>query len=1636
MANSKIYIASGRALTTISDSGYDIFGNTGNEAVKIGTGVDNVILDANVERVVFAGATTDYTYKQVGNALEVYSSTGALVTSVTLQDETDAEIAAGAKAGTQLTFANGTVDAKIVPPTAGNPPTVTIGGQTVSATTATGVTIPATNIDVVTHPITVPTFSVASVSATAVEGTSAVFVVNLANAPTTQTTVDFTLTNVGGASDNDTGDETISGTNVTGVVSVETAPNSGIYKGSLTFAPGATSATISLPVELDSLVETGEGITLSLSNPSTGAFIGANNVTTTFVDAPAATYTIVSNVASGVSTPEGQMITFTITPSTAVTFPTQLSVNLIGAALGGIVKTTSPDDFGSMPTLSFAAGDTLAKTVTVNVLSDTVTEGIEAYKAQLLDTTNNAYLEVASTTGTIVDASAANSTTTLTLNLTAATDSLLGGAGNDTFNGDVAFNTTTSAYDIPTLGVFDTIDGGTGTDTLTITQMSNGNYTLPGATIRNVENLVIKNANGAVTADVQAIAGLTSVDITNGTANNVTVDTKSNVTSVALTKAATTTTITDNGNAATTADKLATVSLTGNTSNVNISSDALTTLSLKDTAFGATVTAAAGTRALTVNMDSVTGGTVTDAEATSLSIKASGAKTSGISFATAKATAVTIDSTVLPADNTVGATITDLSIAAAKTITATGTGAITIAGTSNVTALTSVDASANKGGLKITPQLGTGVAFTGGEGKDSVSLNTGHTKAVSMGLGDDTVIMTGAPVTGIVISGGDGTDTLQMAAADAATVSAGTTFKAQIASFEKVSLGSVAALTTDNINLSNLNDISYVVSAGTTAGAGGTTETASVIFFGLTSGQSATIGGLTVTATGGSLTAAEVAEALDGDTAGYAGSALTPNAKAVLTGALTGFTATPITAGSTVVYTSTATGTSVPDMTASKTDTNATAAVAPSVVTTQGVAAVTETATVAFSSLVSGETTVVNDGAGRTITVTAPAASNESVALNLTGAINVNNQSVVISINGTTYTKASNSYAALPTIVINDAVNTDGTAKAGWNLGGVAPTYGYSAGNLVALTTGNKTNLVDADITFNVNGGGATPINGFVGTITNGSDASSLTAASVATQVQAGAGTNVTTNGVFAGWNRVASTNTVTFTATTPGNVADLTIQNSGAVTSYTQGVAATFESSVLTFNSLLAGQSVTVAGLTLTASADLTAIQVADAFNNIAAGTAAATIGAAGVVANVGTFTGTLTGFASDNSLGNATATFTSSVAGNVTDITTSVTQSTATVPAVTTTQQGGVGATAGGILNITNMGAAGTLELTSAINGASSVTLANSTGTADVLNIKLNGAANLVNTAALSVANVETINITATDSTVDTTTLTNPAAASTILLNAPAATAITVAGNHGVNFTGSTLTNVVSLDASGVVSVGPAANATAAQIATTGAVTFTSVVNNKAVTVTTGNGADNISVASINDATFLATGATAATITTGDGADTITGSAGKDIINAGAGNDVVTGGLRADTITLGAGNDRYVLTSAAESTLANLDVITDFSPNTYGNGTSGAAGTGAAIASVASFTGDVIDLRAFIAGAINKVSVAVVASESAATISVQNVGDATTDTIAIALDSSTGRLYMDMNSDGVSDSVMQLTGVTTITNAAFLIA
>jgi len=261
-------------------------------------------------------------------------------------------------------------------------------------------------------------------------------------------------------------------------------------------------------------------------------------------------------------------------------------------------------------------------------------------------------------------------------------------------------------------------------------------------------------------------------------------------------------------------DVLATVSLDGYGKGSTVKSDALTTLNLANSTYGAVVTNAAATT-LALGLNNVTGAAALDLDGatiaqtyTTLNITTA-TKDSAVAITAAKVTTLAVDGT-----NAVD--LTGSKLGAVKTVTVSG--AAGVKGDASGATVTSVDASATSGNntIKVDATIAT---YKGGTGVDTVTLSAiNPTKAVSLGDGDDSLTLAAGTVKdpGALLSGGAGTDTLVMDAADAAAVSALTTFETKIDSFEKLSLGS--STVANVVNLANMDDISYVISANATAG--------------------------------------------------------------------------------------------------------------------------------------------------------------------------------------------------------------------------------------------------------------------------------------------------------------------------------------------------------------------------------------------------------------------------------------------------------------------------------------------------------------------------------------------------------------------------------------------------------------------------------------------------------------------------------------------------------------------------------------------------------------------------------------------------------------------------------------------------
>ena len=148
--------------------------------------------------------------------------------------------------------------------------------------------------------------------------------------------------------------------------------------GTLTFAAGETTKTISVAAIGDGAVEANEGFTVVLSNP-TGATIARGTATGTITNddvAPPAISISDSAFAEGsVATPGHG--TFTVTLSKASTSP--VTVNF---ATANGTATAGSDYVAKTGTLTFAAGET-TKTISIAAVGDTAVEANEGFTVVL-----------------------------------------------------------------------------------------------------------------------------------------------------------------------------------------------------------------------------------------------------------------------------------------------------------------------------------------------------------------------------------------------------------------------------------------------------------------------------------------------------------------------------------------------------------------------------------------------------------------------------------------------------------------------------------------------------------------------------------------------------------------------------------------------------------------------------------------------------------------------------------------------------------------------------------------------------------------------------------------------------------------------------------------------------------------------------------------------------------------------------------------------------------------------------------------------------------------------------------------------------------------------------------------------------
>lgn len=176
--------------------------------------------------------------------------------------------------------------------------------------------------------------------------------------------------------------------------------NSGLPSGSLTFADGESSKTITVLVNGDTLVEGDEAFQVVLGNP-VGAQIQTGSASSTIVNDDAS----ISIVATDASKAEGNSgstaFTFTITRSGALDQPKTVDWAVIGR---GAHPVDGDDfEFGSLPSgsLVLPAGQA-SVTLTINVRGDVLAEHDEGFSVVLSNPASGLVIDQASADGLII----------------------------------------------------------------------------------------------------------------------------------------------------------------------------------------------------------------------------------------------------------------------------------------------------------------------------------------------------------------------------------------------------------------------------------------------------------------------------------------------------------------------------------------------------------------------------------------------------------------------------------------------------------------------------------------------------------------------------------------------------------------------------------------------------------------------------------------------------------------------------------------------------------------------------------------------------------------------------------------------------------------------------------------------------------------------------------------------------------------------------------------------------------------------------------------------------------------------------------------------------------------------------------
>ena len=170
--------------------------------------------------------------------------------------------------------------------------------------------------------------------------------------------------------------------------------------GTVSFAAGETSKVITIGVAGDSIVESDETFSVTLSNPGTGTSLGAasaNGLIRNDDVAPASLSIAATSADKLEGDGSGTAFTFTVTRTGDLSGAASAHWAVTGATVDGADFAGGVLPFG---TVSFAAGET-SKVITIGVAGDSIVEPDEAFSVTLSNPGAGTSLGIVSATGLI-----------------------------------------------------------------------------------------------------------------------------------------------------------------------------------------------------------------------------------------------------------------------------------------------------------------------------------------------------------------------------------------------------------------------------------------------------------------------------------------------------------------------------------------------------------------------------------------------------------------------------------------------------------------------------------------------------------------------------------------------------------------------------------------------------------------------------------------------------------------------------------------------------------------------------------------------------------------------------------------------------------------------------------------------------------------------------------------------------------------------------------------------------------------------------------------------------------------------------------------------------------------------------------